>query len=177
MKTLNALSLCLGVIGALLVYLSLGPASGVFFIWAVFLSAATFFALGADMTAFKNLIICGVTGVVIAWATALIIINVPMAEVLTLPVWAAIVVGSTTALMGLIAHVKLWPAIPATVVGYASTFGYLLQTPDKMSNAVLLGASLSNPLLVITFSMLIGAGFALLSGKLTARLSAPSAAM
>jgi hypothetical protein len=176
MKFINALALALGVIGGILAYLSLGPASGVFFIWATFIATATGVALGGTKEAFKNLVICGSLGVVLAWAASLIVLNVPVAATLTLPVWAGIVVGATTALLPLAAHIKLFPAIPATVVGYASTFAYLLSTPNKMEDKVLLGFGIDNPLFVMIVSLLVAAAFGLVSLNLSAKLTKPAAA-
>ncbi len=177
MKFVNALALTLGLIGAVLAYLSLGPAHGVFFIWATFIATATGVALGGTREAFKNLVVCGSLGVFLAWIASLIVLNVPLAGVLTLPVWAAIVVGATTALLALAAHLPLFPAIPATVVGYASTFAYLLSTPGKLDDKVLLGLGIDNPLFVMIVSILVAAAFGLVSLNLTGKLTkaAPAA--
>jgi hypothetical protein len=175
MKFVNALALSLGVIGAVLAWLSLGPAHGVFFIWATFIATATGVALGGTRECFKNLVICGSLGVALAWLASLIVLNVPLAAVLTLPVWAAIVVGATTAMLALAAHLPLFPAIPATVIGYASTFAYLLSTPGKLDNKVLLGFGLDNPLFVMIVSIVIAAGFGLLSLNVTGKLTKATA--
>ena len=137
MNFVVALGLVLGVIGGVLAYLSLGPLAGVYFIWSVFIFTATGVALGGSKESFKNLVICGVLGVVLAWGASLIVLNVPLAPVLGLPVWAGIVVGITTACLAWAALIPVFPAIPATVVGYASTFAYLLQTPGKLANDTL----------------------------------------
>lgn len=175
MKFVNALALNLGVIGGILAFMALGPVSGMYFIWAVFIFTATGVALGGTPAAFRNLVVCGTLGVALAWLASVIVLNVPLAPVLTLPVWAAIVVGATTALMPLASHIRLFPAIPATVVGYASTFAYLLQTPEKLSNAVLFGLSASNPLFVMIASLLIAAAFGIVSLSFTGKLSSKAA--
>ena len=175
MTFVNALGLVLCVIGGLLTYLSLGPLGGVYFIWAVFIFTATGVALGGTQEAFKNLVVCGVLGVVLAWAASLIILNVPLAPVLGLPVWGGIVVGITTGCLAWSANMPFFPAIPATVIAYASTFAYLLQTPGKLANEVLLGATLANPLVVMTIALLVAAGFGLVSLFLAGKLSAKAA--
>lgn len=76
MKFVNALAVPLGVIGALLTYLELSY--GMFFIWAVFLATCMGVALGGSKEAFKNLVICGSLGVVLASVASLIILNVPV---------------------------------------------------------------------------------------------------
>jgi len=175
MKFVNSLGLVLGVIGGLLAYLALGPAHGVFFIWATFIATATGVALGGTKETFKNLVVCGILGVVLAWAASLIVLN-GFAAQLTLPVWGGIVVGATTALLALAANLPFFPAIPATVVGYASTFAYLLSTPGKLDNKVLLGFGIDNPLFVMSISFLVAAAFGIVSLNLAGKLSKPAAA-
>lgn len=170
MKFVNALALNLGVIGGILAFLSLGPASGVYFIWAAFIFTATGVALGGTHEAFKNLVVCGSLGVVLAWIASVIVLNVPMAPVLGLPLWAGIVVGATTSLLALAAHLPMFPAIPATVIGYASTFAYLLQTPERLSNNVLFGVAFSNPLVVMIASLMVAAAFGLVSLSFTSKM-------
>ncbi len=176
MSFVNALGLVLGVIGGILAYLSLGPLSGVYFIWAVFIYTATGVAIGGTNESFKNLVICGIAGIVLAWIASLIVLNTPIVKTLGVPIWAGIVVGVTTAFLAWIANLSIFPAIPATVVGYASSFAYLLQTPGKLSNAVLLSFSLANPLIVMSISFLIAAAFGIVSLALAKKISTPAAA-
>jgi len=172
MKSLTALSVSIAVLGGFATFLALGVFSGVFLIWAVFVAWGAFFALGGTPEALKNTIVCGVFGVVMAVIAALAVINVPMAASLGLPLWAGIVVGATVLVLCLAANIPALSAIPASVFGYAPTFAYLLQTPDMLSNKVMLGADLSNPLIVISLSIVVGAGFGMLSGKLGEKLTA-----
>lgn len=176
MSFVIALGIVLGVIGGVLAFLSLGPLAGVYFIWAVFIFTATGVALGGTQAAFKNLVICGILGVVLAWVASLIVLNIPLAATLTLPVWAGIVVGVTTAFLAWAATLPIFPAIPATVIGYASTFAYLLQTPGKLDNAVLLSPTLANPLIVMSLSFIVAAGFGLVSLPLATKMSASTKA-
>ena len=90
MSFINALALVLCIIGGILTYLCLGPLAGWILIWAIFIATATGVALGGTPEAFKNLVICGIAGVIIAWIGSMIILEVPLAASLTLPVWAAI---------------------------------------------------------------------------------------
>jgi hypothetical protein len=84
---------------------------------------------------------------------------------------AAIIVTVSVVVMCLGANLKIFSAIPASVLGYSSTFAYLLQTPDKLTEEVLLGISLDNPLVVISISIAVGTGFGIWSGKLAAKLT------
>jgi len=172
MKSLTALSVSIAVLGGLATFLALGPFSGVFLIWAVFVAWGAFFALGGTSEALKNTIVCGVFGVIMAVIAALVVINVPMASSLGLPLWAGIVVGASVLVLCLAANIPTLAAIPASVFGYAPTFAYLLQTPDMLSNDVMLGADLTSPLIVISLSIVVGAVFGMASGKLAAKLTA-----
>lgn len=171
MKFVNALAVPLGIIGALLTYLALS--FGMFFIWAVFLATCMGVALGGSKEAFKSLIICGSLGVVLASIASLIILNVPV----PLPgaMWPAIVVGATTAMMAVAANLPVFGAIPATVIGYASTFAYLLSA-NKLSNETFTSVNFGNPLVINILSIIVAAAFGLVSLNIAGKLTKPAAA-
>ena len=172
MSFVNALGLVLCVIGGLLTYLCLGPAAGFILIWAIFIATATGVALGGTTEAFKNMVICMITGMIIAWIGSMIILNVPLAASLTLPVWAGIVVGITTGCLAWSANIPIFPAIPATVIGYAMTFAYLLgDAKELLTVKNLTSAAPANPLVCITLSILVAAAFGIVSLKLATMLS------
>ena len=154
LKNLNALAISISVLGAL----------------------ATFLALGADVAALQKLIICGIFGAAVAWAVAVAILAVPLAGTLGLPLWAALAVGAGVVVVVLAANVPALATIPATVFGFASTFAYLLQTPDVLKLDVLLSASLKNSLVVISISVVVGAVFGLLSARWGAAMTKQQAA-
>ena len=124
-----------------------------------------FYALGADIAALQKLIVCGIFGALVAWGVAVLILAVPLAGPLGLPLWAALAVGLGVVVVVLAANVSALATIPATVFGFASTFAYLLQTPDVLNLDVLLSASLKNSLIVISLSVVVGAVFGLLSAR------------
>ncbi len=171
MKSLTALSFSIAILGGLATYLSLGPLSGVYLIWATFVGWGAFFALGGTQDALKNVIVCGIFGVVLAVIAALVILNVNGAAALGLPLWAGIVVAISVFALCMAANVPALAAIPASVFGYAPTFAYLLQTPDMLSTQVMTSASLANPIIFISISIAVGSGFGMLSGKLGAVLT------
>ena len=168
MSQLVALSVSIGLLGgiATILYLNLG-----LLIWAGFIAWACFFHSGGDGNALRNTIVGNAFGAFCAWVAALIILHFPLADSLTLPVWAGIVVGLTVMAMCLAAHIKAFSVIPASVYGYAATFAYLLQTADTMTKDKLMSASMANALLVVIISMAIGALFGLASGKLGGALA------
>lgn len=169
MKSLTALSFSIGILAGLATFLAVGPLSGVFLIWAATISWAAYFALGGDDTAAKNTAVCGVFGVVMAWYAAVQLTNIPSTAMLGFPFMAALVVTVTVVVLCLAANFSIFSAIPVSVLGYSATFAYLLQTPDMLSKEVLLNASWNNPLLVISFSILVGVGLGIASGKLAAK--------
>lgn len=169
MSSLVALSVSIGVLGgiATVLYLNVG-----LLIWAGFLAWACYFHAGGNETGLKNTIICNAFGSLCACIAAWLILTVPLAATLSLPVWAGIVVGVTVMAMCLAAHVPALAAIPASVYGYAATFAYLLQTPNVLTLANVTSASMANPFLLVVVSMALGAGFAVASAKLAAALTA-----
>ncbi|MDO8252426.1 MAG: hypothetical protein Q7T78_22285, partial [Rhodoferax sp.] len=59
-------------------------------------------------------------------------------------------------LLRLVADIEALATISATVSGFASSFAYLLKTPDVLKLDGLLSASLKNSLVVISSSLLVG---------------------
>lgn len=167
MSQLVALSVSIGVLGAVATWLCLTFG---LLIWAAFIAWACYFHSGADAAALKNTIVCNAFGAFCAWVAALIILSFPMADTLGLPVWAAIVVGLTVLLMCLASQIKAFALIPASVYGYAATFAFLLQTPEMLAKERLMSAGLTNGLIIVVVSMILGALFGWASGKMAAAL-------
>ena len=65
----------------------------------------------------------------------------------------------------------MFASVPGTTYGYACTFAYLLQTPDKLNLDTLTSVTMSNALIVVIISMVIGAIFAFVSGKWAAAMT------
>lgn len=172
MSSLVALSVSIGILGgiATILYLKAG-----LLIWAGFIAWACFFHSGGTAAALKSTIICNIFGAFCAWVAAVIVLSVPLAASLTLPVWAGIVVGITVLLLCLAANVPAFSSIPASVYGYAAVFGYLLQTPDAMSKDKLISATMGNAFLIVASSMIIGALFGIISAKMGAALTSKAA--
>ena len=169
MSSLVALALSVAVLGGVAAWLFLSVGS--ILIWAAFVAWACFFHSGGDVPALKSTIISNIFGVVAAWVAALVILGVPMSATLTLPVWAGIVVAITIFIYILMSNIEVFASIPGSTYGYACTFGFLLQTPEKLSMEALTSVSMSNALIVVPISMVIGALFAFVSGKGAAALT------
>jgi hypothetical protein len=169
MKSLTALSLSIGSLAGLATFLAVGPLSGIFFIWAATIAWASYFALGGNKEAAKNTVVCGIFGVFMAWYAAVLIASIAPDCIVPFPLMAGIIVAVSVVVTCLAANIPALAAIPASVLGYSATFAYLLQTPGMLSTEVLLEADWENPLLVISFSLVVGTAFGIWSGKLAAK--------
>jgi Protein of unknown function (DUF1097) len=166
MSNLTALSFSIGILAGVATFLALGPLEGYFFIWAATIAWAAYFALGGNQKALKDTVICGIFGIFMAWVTAIEITLIPSTFILGLPVMSAIIVTLAVVVMCLASILPKLSAIPASVLGYSSTFAFLLQTPDKLNQEMLLSATFHNPLIVISLSFIIGAMFGVSSARL-----------
>ena len=164
MTTLVALFISVGLLAGVATWFFL--AVGSILIWAAFAAWACYFHSGGNDEALKSTIACNVLGVIVAWIAAIIILAIPLADSLTLPLWAGIVVAVTVGAYILLAHIGALSSIPGTTYGYACTFAFLLQTPGMLTLDNLLSVSFDNALIVVIVSMVIGALFGYASGKL-----------
>lgn len=173
MSQLSALSLSIGVLGAIWAYLCLGPFSGCLLVWAGFIAWGCFFHTGANNNALTKTIVGTAYGALIGWIALLIIVNVAMPALGTL--WPAIVVGVTVFFLVIVASINLLSVVPANVYGYAAIVAYSLQTPSAPPSSGplqnLTSASFANPLILLIVSMVIGALFGFASNKLSAALA------
>jgi hypothetical protein len=164
---LVALSLSIGVLGAIWAFLALGPLSGFVLVWAGFIAWGCFFHTGADNKALAKTIVGNAYGAFLAWIALLIIVNVPIPSLGA--VWPAIVVGVTVFLLVIVASVDLLSAVPANVYGYAALVAYSLHQPSAAPSTGPLqnlgSGSFANPLVLLIVSMVLGAVFGYLSGQ------------
>ncbi|MFS8038880.1 DUF1097 domain-containing protein [Xanthobacter sp. AM11] len=158
-----SLALSVGVLGGLCTWLFLSTQA--FLIWAAFIAWACFFHSGGDAAAFRTTVVSNVFGVVVAWATGLV-----LATLAPGPAMGAVIVAISIALYILAAHIPAFSSIPAVTYGYAATFAFLTQNADAFTPAAMLSASGRNALLLVPFSMIIGAGFAFASAACAARI-------
>lgn len=163
MNEITATSFSIALVGAIATWIALDPLSGYILIWAVFIAWAGFAAIGGDNQALISTIVCGVFGVVIGWIGAYILLTFPLGDSLGGPLWSAIVVGVTAFVVVFASHIQLFSAVPASVLSYAATFAYLLQTDGKMSIITLTSVNFDNPILIISLSVILGGLFGKLS--------------
>jgi hypothetical protein len=173
MSQLSALSVSIGVLGAVWAYLALGPLSGFVLVWAGFIAWGCYFHTGANNNALTKTIVGTAYGALIGWIALLVIVNVAMPALGT--VWPAIVVGVTVFFLVIVASINLLSVVPANVYGYAAIVAYSLQTPSTppasgpLQN--LTSVSFANPLILLIVSLVIGALFGLASNKLSGALA------
>jgi hypothetical protein len=172
MSQLTALSISIAVLGGVWAFLALGPLSGLVLVWAGFIAWGCYFHSGGDNMALKKTIAGNIYGAVIAWVALIIIVNVSMPALGT--VWPALVVGVTVFFLVIVAGCELLSAVPANVYGYAATVAYSLHQPSPENTGPLhslLAINMANPLILLSVSMVVGAVFGMISGKVAGALT------
>lgn len=167
MNSNTALAVSGGLVGGLATIVFANVAG--LLIWAAFVAVACFFLTGGDQKALQTTIVCNIFGVALAWVVALILVNVTI----TLPtgVFAGILVGIAIVVIVLAAKIPFLASAPATILGFATAFAFLVQTPEMLSQATLTGMSLNNALIGVSVSMVIGAILGYVIGKATGMLA------
>jgi hypothetical protein len=151
MKKTEALSISIGVLGGLDVYLTATVIKVP--VWVTFIAWASFFIVGGGKQGWKRSLACNVTGIVIA-SLSLIAIELAGGG----PLAAAIFVGIGSAGMVQASKLPFTGITPAIVWGFASTVGTTVATGKPITTA-----AVTNPALVAAAAMVIGASFGLLS--------------
>ena len=172
MSQLTALSVSIAVLGGIWAFLALGPLSGLVLVWAGFVAWGCFFHTGGDDAALKKTIAGNIYGAFIAWIALNIIVNVAMPSLGT--VWPALVVGVTVFFLVIVAGCQLLSSVPANVYGYAATVAYSLHQPSTADGGPLhslMAVSMANPLILLSVSMVAGAVFGMVSGKVAGALT------
>ncbi|MEQ1602123.1 MAG: DUF1097 domain-containing protein [Methylophilaceae bacterium] len=172
MSKLTALAVSIALLGGVWTYLALGPLAGLVLVWAGFIAWGAFFHNGGDNAALQKTIAGTIYGALIGWVGLLLIVNNPFA--LPAPLWPALVVAATVFFLVIVAGCNLLSSVPSHVYGYVAIVAYSLHQPtvDGVGPlASLTAASFANPLILVSFSLVLGAIFGLLSGKLSGVLS------
>lgn len=172
MDLVTALAIVIGVLGAVATYLFLGPL-GPFglVIWAAFVAWAAFFHSGGGEAALKSNIPAHIWGSLMATVAFLLITNVAIGD---LALTAAIWVGVTVAIMIIAAKVPLLGQIPSAVYGYATTAAYCIHKGVDLQDglgSLTAGGLGVNPFLTVSASLIVGALFGYLSGKIAGALA------
>ena len=166
MSKLTALSLSIAVLGGVWAYLALGPLAGFVLVWAGFIAWGCYFHTGGDTPALQKTIAGMIYGAVIA-GVALYLVGL---NPLGLPGAAgpAVYIAVTVFFLVIVAGCNLLSVVPANVYGYAATAAYALQTTNAGSVTAM---DMTNPVLLVAVSTVLGAVFGMLSGMLSGKLA------
>ncbi|MDZ4141721.1 MAG: DUF1097 domain-containing protein [Methylotenera sp.] len=165
MSKLTALALSIAVLGGVWAFLALNPLASVALVWVGFIAWGCYFHTGGDNAALQKTIAGMIFGAVVA-GVALYLVSSGMLGalgVLAAPVIIAVTVFPLVALAGC----NLLSVVPANVYGYAATAGLAL-TAGTAGNATAM--DMSNPVLLVAVSVVLGAVFGMVSGKLAGML-------
>jgi hypothetical protein len=166
MSKLTALALSIAVLGGVWAFLALGPLAGSVLVWVGFIAWACYFHTGGDNPALVKTISGMIYGAVVAGVALALVGANPLG--LAGAAGPAVYIAVTVFFLVIVAGQDLLSVVPANVYGYAATAGYALQTPNAGSVTAL---NLSNPVLLIALSVILGAIFGMFSGKLAGMLS------
>jgi len=165
MSKLTALSVSIAVLGGVWAFLALGPLTGKVLVWAGFIAWGCYFHTGADTAALKKTIAGMIYGAILAGVALKLVGLNPLG--LAGAAGPAVYIAVTVFFLVIVAGQSLLSVVPANVYGYAATAAYALQTTNAGSVTAL---DLTNPVLLVSLSAILGAIFGMLSGKLSAAL-------
>jgi hypothetical protein len=161
MSKLTALAISIAVLGGVWAFLSLNPLAGATLVWVGFIAWGCYFHTGGDTAALQKTIAGMVYGAVIAGVALYLVSSGMLAGLGALA--APVIIAATVFLLVIVAGNSLLSVVPANVYGYAATAGYALST-NTAGNATMM--NLSNPVLLVIVSTVLGAVFGMASGKL-----------
>lgn len=165
MSKLTALALSIAVLGGVWAFLALNPLAGVALVWVGFIAWGCYFHTGGDSAALQKTIAGMSFGAVIAGIALYLVGSGTFAGLGALA--APIIIAVTVFPLVIVAGVNLLSVVPANVYGYAATAGLAL-TGGTVANVGMM--NMTNPVLLVIVSTIIGAVFGMLSGKLAGML-------
>lgn len=166
MKKPDAMSLSIGVLGAVDTYLTATVVPVPVFV--TFIAWASFFIVGGGKAGLKQSLACNMAGIVISSTTLLVSLLAPGS---TLCLSVCVGVGSLAMVQA--SKLELLAPTPAIVWGFASTVGTFVATGVPITHL-----GITNPGLVAAAAMVLGALFGFASelwGNAMASEPAPSA--
>ncbi len=165
MSKLTGLALSIAVLGGVWAFVALNPLASVALVWVGFIAWGCYFHSGADDAALQKTIAGMIFGAVMA-GVALYLVNAgALASLGALS--APVIIAATVFPLVALAGNNLLSVVPANVYGYAATAGLAL-TAGTAANATLL--DMTNPVLLVAVSTVLGAVFGMVSGKVAAKL-------
>ena len=165
MSKLIALAVSIAILGGVWAFLALNPLAGMALVWVGFIAWGCYFHTGGDDAALQKTIAGMAFGAVMA-GVALALVNGGALSGLGV-LAAPVIIAATVFPLVAASSVSLLSVVPANVYGYAAAAGLAL-TAGTAGNAM--AADLSNPVLLVIISTVIGALFGMASGKLAGML-------
>jgi hypothetical protein len=165
MSKLTALALSIAVLGGVWAFLALNPLAGAALVWVGFIAWGCYFHTGGDNAALQKTIAGMIFGAVLAGVALTIVSSGALAGLGALG--APLIIAVTVFPLVAIAGCNLLSVVPANVYGYAATAGLAL-TAGTAGNATMM--NMSNPVLLVAVSVVLGALFGVASGKLAGML-------
>jgi hypothetical protein len=168
MSKLTALALSIAVLGGVWAFLALGPLGGaapIALVWVGFIAWGCYFHTGGDDAALQKTIAGMSFGAVVAGVALTLVASGALAGLGALA--APVIIAVTVFPLVIVAGMNLLSVVPANVYGYAATAGLAL-TAGTAGNATAM--NLTNPVLLVIVSVVIGALFGMASGKLAGML-------
>lgn len=165
MSKLTALALSIAVLGGVWAFLSLNPLAGLAVVWIGFIAWGCYFHSGADNAALQKTIAGMIFGAVMAGIALTLVSSGALGGLGALA--APVIIAVTVFPLVIVAGCNLLSVVPANVYGYAATAGLALST-NTAANATMM--NMSNPVLLVAVSVVLGALFGMVSGKLAGAL-------
>ncbi|MEQ1488384.1 MAG: DUF1097 domain-containing protein [Methylotenera sp.] len=165
MSKLIALATSIAVLGGVWAFLALNPLAGAALVWVGFIAWGCYFHTGGDNAALQKTIAGMIFGAVMAGIALALVSGGALAGLGALG--APLIIAATVFPLVAVAGMNLLSVVPANVYGYAATAGLAL-TAGTAGNATMM--NMSNPVLLVAVSVVLGALFGMASGKLAGML-------
>ncbi len=158
MSKLTALALSIAVLGGIWAFLALNPLAwhGIALVWVGFIAWGCYFHKGGDTPALQKTIAGMIFGAVMA-GIALYLVSSGVFSGLG-ALGAPLAIAITVFPLVIVAGAELLSVVPANVYGYAATAGNTT------------AMDLSNPVILVAVSTVLGAVFGMMSGKVAGAL-------
>ncbi|MES2013198.1 MAG: DUF1097 domain-containing protein [Pseudomonadota bacterium] len=165
MSKLTALALSIAVLGGVWAFLALNPLAGAALVWVGFIAWGCYFHTGGDNAALQKTIAGMIYGAVLAGVALYLVSSGALAGLGALA--APVIIAVTVFPLVIIAGCNLLSVVPANVYGYAATAGYALSTGTAANVTAM---NMTSPVLLVAVSVVLGAVFGMLSGKVAGML-------
>jgi len=165
MSKLTALATSIAVLGGVWAFLALNPLAGAALVWVGFIAWGCYFHTGGDNAALQKTIAGMIFGAVMAGVALYLVSSGALAGLGTLA--APVIIAVTVFPLVALASSNLLSTVPANVYGYAATAGLAL-TAGTAGNVTAM--DMTNPVLLVAVSVVLGALFGMASGKVAGML-------